>query len=207
LPHCKKCRKAGRECSGYDGAKPLQWIETGVVTSKRRKKGDLPKVYIAQPSQKEKQQHVVELVPSLSPPLCDEDYICEPVEYEGALAAWTWEKGVSDNDHAMEFHMMVFKLEACAKEFDRLMGHGGRSKIEEVVSKGLHEEAARMLRSKRDPLKRLERLIGFLHTNDLPTYDYVQDQTSAVVQAVQYCEFSLSKAEGRFELRKRFGGG
>jgi hypothetical protein len=178
-----------------------------MVTSRRRKKGGLPKTYTIQPSQKEKQQPVAELLPNLSSPLYEEEYICESVEYEGTLAAWTWEKEVFDDDHATELHMISFKLEACAKEFDRLMGHGGRSKIEEVVSKGLHEEAARMLRSERDPLGRLERLLSFLHMNDLPTYDYVQDETSAVVQAVQYCELPLSKAEGRAELRKKFRNG
>ncbi|KAF1938743.1 hypothetical protein EJ02DRAFT_409887 [Clathrospora elynae] len=99
LPLCRKCEKAGRECSGYDDAKPLQWVETGMVTSRRRKKD------------------------SSNPPT--------------------------------------------------------------VVSKGLHTEAAEILRSKRDPLKRLERLLGFMYQHDLPPYD-LSSETCAVVQAVQY---------------------
>jgi|SRR5690242_616082 len=49
LPHCKKCTKAGKECPGYDEQKPLQWVEPGKVTSRRRKKNSAPKVYTIQP--------------------------------------------------------------------------------------------------------------------------------------------------------------
>ncbi|KAF2188453.1 hypothetical protein K469DRAFT_81591 [Zopfia rhizophila CBS 207.26] len=38
LPHCKKCAKNGKECPGYDEQKPLQWVEPGRVTSRRRRK-------------------------------------------------------------------------------------------------------------------------------------------------------------------------
>jgi hypothetical protein len=44
LPHCKKCQKAGKECSGYDGQKPLQWVQSGKVNS-RRIKDSAPKIY------------------------------------------------------------------------------------------------------------------------------------------------------------------
>ena len=49
LPHCKKCVKNGKECPGYDEQKPLQWIEPGKVTSRRRKKNSPPKVYTIRP--------------------------------------------------------------------------------------------------------------------------------------------------------------
>jgi hypothetical protein len=45
LPHCKKCQKAGKECPGYDEQKPLQWVQPGKVTSRRRKKDSPPKIY------------------------------------------------------------------------------------------------------------------------------------------------------------------
>ncbi|KAH7091343.1 fungal-specific transcription factor domain-containing protein [Paraphoma chrysanthemicola] len=47
LPHCKKCQKAGKECPGYDEQKPLQWVEPGKVTSRRRKKNSPPTIYTA----------------------------------------------------------------------------------------------------------------------------------------------------------------
>lgn len=45
LPLCKKCIKAGRECSGYDEQKPLRWVKPGEVTVRRRKKNSPPKMY------------------------------------------------------------------------------------------------------------------------------------------------------------------
>jgi hypothetical protein len=45
LPHCKKCQKAGKECPGYDERKPLQWVQPGKVTSRRRKKNSPPTIY------------------------------------------------------------------------------------------------------------------------------------------------------------------
>ena len=53
LPHCKKCIKNGKECPGYDEQKPLQWIEPGKVTSRRRKKDSPPKVYTIRPRDSE----------------------------------------------------------------------------------------------------------------------------------------------------------
>lgn len=39
LPHCLKCQKKGKECPGYHERKPLQWVELGSATSRRRRKG------------------------------------------------------------------------------------------------------------------------------------------------------------------------
>jgi hypothetical protein len=34
-PACKKCRTAGIDCPGYSQKKPLRWLETGKVTSRK----------------------------------------------------------------------------------------------------------------------------------------------------------------------------
>ncbi|XPS68897.1 hypothetical protein M3J09_001176 [Ascochyta lentis] len=63
LPHCKKCKKASKECPGYDEQKPLQWVEPGKVTSRRRKKDSPPKVYTIG---LRKQEPIASAVPSLA---------------------------------------------------------------------------------------------------------------------------------------------
>lgn len=68
LPHCKKCIKAGKDCPGYDEQKPLQWVEPGKVTSRRRKKNSAPKVYTIQPRNPEP------VVPTITiPPVADSE--------------------------------------------------------------------------------------------------------------------------------------
>ena len=62
LPHCKKCTKAGKDCPGYDEQKPLQWVQPGNVTSRRRKKDSPPKEYTIRPRDPER---VVSIIPSL----------------------------------------------------------------------------------------------------------------------------------------------
>lgn len=34
-PACKKCKSAGIDCPGYNQKKPLKWLETGKVTSRK----------------------------------------------------------------------------------------------------------------------------------------------------------------------------
>ncbi|KAI4943390.1 hypothetical protein J4E91_009299 [Alternaria rosae] len=42
LPSCKKCTKTGKKCPGYNEQKPLQWVEPGIVTLRRKKKESRP---------------------------------------------------------------------------------------------------------------------------------------------------------------------
>jgi hypothetical protein len=65
----------------------------------------------------------------------------------------------------------------------------GRAKIEEVVEKGSDEEAAKIIKSKRNPLRRLKRMLWLLKSQDVPAYGYLANETCEVVQAVQYCEW------------------
>jgi hypothetical protein len=66
LPHCKKCIKTGKECPGYDEQKPLQWVEPGKVTSRRRKKDSPPKVYTIRPREHGPNTPIVSDLPALS---------------------------------------------------------------------------------------------------------------------------------------------
>ncbi|KAI4932136.1 uncharacterized protein J4E92_004035 [Alternaria infectoria] len=114
------------------------------------------------------------------------DYACEPIDYEATLTEWVKDRIVNPQYRVTELHVLSFKMIAVAKEAARVFEIGGRAKIEEIVQKGLHEEAASVLRSSRDPLPRLKRLLAFLSMQDVPLYDDLVDETSEVVQAVQY---------------------
>lgn len=193
LPHCMKCQKAGRQCSGYDDAKPLQWIQPGKVTSRRRRKkdGSSPKIYTIEPtanSQMRMCQGTSVPDHKLYGPLYAEDYICEPVDYEVALSAWEKDQVPHPEDRVTNLHALSFRMAASAREAARIFQIGGRAKIEEIVESGSHEEAAKLLRSNRNPLQRLKRLLWVLQVQDIPIYRYLMDETSEVVQAVQYCE-------------------
>ncbi|KAH7366665.1 fungal-specific transcription factor domain-containing protein [Pyrenochaeta sp. MPI-SDFR-AT-0127] len=191
LPHCKKCQKAGKECPGYDEQKPLQWVETGKVTSRRRKKDSPPKIYAAPAIQKEQACETTKTSSESSVTLTGDEVSLEPVDFEVACAAWpvvneAHQGHLAEDPHEKVLRELVFEHIEAAQEVHRVLQLGGRAKIEEVVAKGLHEEAAKMLQSKREPLKRLERLLWIMRTQDLPAYGYLSSETSEVVQAVNY---------------------
>ncbi|CAN9434307.1 unnamed protein product [Alternaria alternata] len=186
-----KCQKAGRQCSGYDDAKPLQWIQPGKVTSRRRRKkdGSSPKTYTIEPTANSETRTCQDAnVPEqkLCKPMHEEDYICEPVDYEAALSSWEKDRVSHPGDRITDLHALSFKMTASAREAGRIFQIGGRAKIEEIVESGSHEEAAKLLRSDRNPLQRLKRLLEVLQLQDVPRYGDLMDETSEVVQAVQY---------------------
>ena len=117
-----------------------------------------------------------------------DDYVCEPIDYEAALSAWESSHGVHSKHQTTELHVLSFKMAASAKEAARIFQIWGRARIEAVVEKGSYGEAAEILRSNRDPLRRLKRLLWVLQLQDVPTYDFLESDTSEVVQAVQYCK-------------------
>lgn len=115
----------------------------------------------------------------------DTDYICEPVEYQDALAFFAVEQKDLPEDGVHDL-VSSFELTAITNEAGRIFQTWGRAKIEEVVERGLHDEAAKILRSKREPLQRLKRLVVLLQTQNVPMYEYLANETCDVVQAVQY---------------------
>jgi hypothetical protein len=42
-PECQKCKTRGVVCPGYDGAKPLRWLQPQQVKAKGRRKFDISK--------------------------------------------------------------------------------------------------------------------------------------------------------------------
>lgn len=152
LPHCRKCEKAGRQCSGFDDAKPLQWVKTGMVSSRKRKKDNgAPKVYVATPAPCQgrpmSRREGVESEQEIYECLYQEDYICEPVDYKDALAWFLSDQEGLAEDGLPEQHVSSLKMTAIANEAARVFKTWGRARIEEVVRNGSNEEAARILRS------------------------------------------------------------
>ncbi|KAL1794212.1 hypothetical protein ACET3X_007633 [Alternaria dauci] len=191
LPHCIKCQKAGRQCSGYDDAKPLQWIQPGKVTSRRRRKkdGSSPKIYTVESTASSERricQGASAPEQKLRGPLHEEDYIGEPVDYKAALSAWAKDRVSHPGDRVTDLHALSFKMTESAKEAARIFQICGRAKIEEIVASDAYDEAAKLLRSNRNPLQRLKRLLQVLRLQNVPIYGDLVDETSEVVQAVQY---------------------
>lgn len=118
----------------------------------------------------------------------EDDYVCEPIGYEASLAAWMTSQYAHARSLVTDLHVLSFKMAASAKEAARIFQIWGRAKVEEVVEKNSYEEAAEILRSNRDPLGRLKRLLWALQRQDVPRYDFLESETYEVVQAVQYCE-------------------
>ncbi len=193
LPHCKKCLKAGKECPGYDEQKPLQWLEPGKVNSRRRKKDVVPKVYTIPITPKNPDSVDTDTPSSLSTSSSDDEIDLELLKSQLTLKKWTpghkayW--GYAKEDQYDKMQDFTVKQMAALKIADRLVSSGGKARIEEVVSNKMFKEAAKLIRSKEDPLKELERVLRVFHAQGLPSYTYLSNETSEVVQAVHYCRF------------------
>jgi hypothetical protein len=163
-----------------------------MVNSRRGKKSNPPKVYTVPSTQGD--QSIREVGPSadMPSPTDVEDVAVEPVEFKSMYTAWKVETGAFDDyagyRHGTDLHELSFKHLATAKEVARIFEAYGRAKLEEVVAKASTTEAEQILRSKRDPLKRLNRLVQVMRYYELPAYDFLSSETCAVVQAVQYCK-------------------
>lgn len=107
-----------------------------------------------------------------------------------------WVHRVQDNQNKLR-RKLAYAQAIVADDVNRIFRDGGRTRIKEIVSHGLHEEAAAMLRTEDQPLKKLQRLLVFMHELDLPRYDFLSDETSQVVQAVQYCKSSFLLPNGK----------
>lgn len=197
LPGCKKCQKAGKECPGYDEQKPLQWIQPGKVTSRKRKKDSPPKIYTVPVREQlkrdtqEKEPEPIEIPPTISPPLSDP--IFEQVQNQSFYHGWKssredeWGYLAEDYDEKVS-REIAMKAASTGGILDQIYSVGGRDRIEYIVANRLHDEASVMLPLERNALKRLERLLHILNMYDVPNYTYLNNETSDVVQAVQYCK-------------------
>lgn len=197
LPYCGKCQKLGKDCPGYKEQKPLQWVEPGKVTSRRRKNDSTPTVYtiplrgVPRSSSQEPDAEVQD------PPaeLPTSDVVAKSLPKQRFFAPW--KSTVEENwGYLAETHEEKGSRENAFMDassrgiIDTIFAIGGRSQLERIVQNGLHEEAAHMMSSELQPLKRLERILRIMESFDIPDYKYLISDTNVVVQAVNYCRSS-----------------
>lgn len=229
LPHCKKCIKTGKECPGYDEQKPLQWVEPGKVTSRRRKKDSPPKVYTIRPRDLEPVAPLIASLPVAASEESSKSDSSETVtqnggstlEWEpiGGPLRWSiveepqvtseavelcksqltallvheekaaWWHSMTAEEQTEHITLMAAEAAASVGLGERIMGIGSQKNIRAVVERGQAWEAAMLLQSDKDPLEKLRRLLWIMEMNQLPSYEHLSNETSEVVQAVNYCVF------------------
>lgn len=218
LPHCQKCIKAGRDCPGYDENKPLQWVAPGKVTSRTRKKNPpkVYTIRASEPIAIVRHDSSTDLAPAVEPSasvaletvIQDDSAVLEwttfeeplpsreAIElYKSQLAAMLIHEDNADWWHSLTSEEKTEYVVKLAQETsagvgvaERFMMLGSQKKLKELVERGQDQEAAVLLRSNRNPLDRLKRLLWIMEMNHIPSYDNLTNETSEVVQAVSYCK-------------------
>lgn len=163
LPYCKKCQKAGKQCPGYSEQKPLQWVEPGRVTSRKRGKASPPKLLLAS-------QTAVE-------PGC-------PIGR--GRTSWKAADAAQEAAKWSEEYTRVLREIRSKQDIWDVFYIADRGKIEDIIARGSQDEARRMLRGEKDPLQKLEGMLKWMDLEDIPRYN-LSNETCEVVQAVQYC--------------------
>lgn len=226
LPHCKKCMKTGKECPGYDEQKPLQWVEPGKVTSRRRKKDSPPKVYTVRSKDREDvaptlsslptgdSEHATKLnssdtITADHAPFLERQTFTEPPLSQEALEIYkchlaslllrednaAWWNSLTAEEQTEYVALMATQHAGGSDVAARIMTIGSQKNLKAIVERGQDWEAALLLQSERRPLERLRRLLWVMEMQDLPSYEYLSNETCEVVQAVNYCRSSHSSEQ------------
>ncbi|KAJ4359006.1 hypothetical protein N0V95_002541 [Ascochyta clinopodiicola] len=213
------CIKAGKECPGYDEQKPLQWVEPGKVTSRRRKNDSPPKVYTIKAKDREPVMSAVPSlatvgyedadrtdsfdiiatneVPVLELPIFDEPQVTQEALdlYKCQLAyslldeeTAAWWYNLSAEEQAEHIVLNAINHAGGSRVAARIMQIGSKRSLKAVVERGQYWEAALLVKSDRQPLEKLRRLLRVMEVQDLPSYEYLSNETCEVVQAVNYCK-------------------
>ncbi|KAF2134984.1 hypothetical protein P153DRAFT_372221 [Dothidotthia symphoricarpi CBS 119687] len=197
LPHCKKCQKAGKECPGYDEQKPLQWVEPGKVIYRRGRKNIPPKTYVASRTiQTVTSREDPRGCPSSTKTPPTDDVLRDGSDLRLALATWEpvnktwWGRLAVDCEEKVHWEQ-AFQTAKIVEALGKMSQRSDRRQLERVVRGGLRREASEILRDAKDPLEKLKGLLMHMQAHDLPTYDYLSNETSEVVQAVNYFNVRL----------------
>lgn len=181
----------------------MQWITNGKVLSRRSRKDATSKIYVVPPIPRRLASDKLSDAPShrsLPPgpqlksvadyrlPLIDN--VTEELVYPSSTI------GASSTDFELGtlIQEVISKQAPDSRHVHDIFRKGGRTRIKEILVKGLHDEAVKLLRTEWQPMKRLEHMLKFMQSEDLPNYDILSNETSDAVQAIQYCEsqFHLS---------------
>lgn len=171
LPRCKKCVKRGVECPGYDAQKPLQWVEPGKVTSRKRTKPSKNSQLVLQVRPRNVQK---------KDSMSDSDSSIESV------------KNGEEREAEMEIYFNYQKALAdvqSVEDVEKFLSMESQDRIEEILREGLYEEAVKLLKIEKDPLGGLRRVLRFMKVEQLPVYHFRND-TSEVVEAINYCTYN-----------------
>lgn len=220
LSQCKKCIKASKDCPGYDEQKPLQWVEPGKVTSRRRKKEGAPKVYTIRARDKESVASTVPVLPTATSQKSDSPDLSEsvprdesssfewPIMLERRLSPEAFElynnqlsSLLVQEDNAAWWHSLTTEER---KEHTTMMALETSANLAladclmQIGSKGKLKKILEdkewklemLFPSDRDPLAKLQRLLWIMEMNQLPSYDHLSNESCEVVQAVTYCKFA-----------------
>ena len=173
IPHCKKCIKRGRECPGYDAQKPLQWVEPGKITSRKRTK----------PSKRS--ELAIPVMRTKPNPLENSSS-----ELSGSISAAGSGDSIDvewlEQEQLRLLYQKAFAGVRSVDEVDRILVLENKDRILDVLERGAEDEAAEMLKIEQDPLRGLERILQYMRLENLPTYN-LSSATNEVVQAIQYC--------------------
>jgi hypothetical protein len=101
-----------------------------------------------------------------------------------------WWNGLTDDERERHIRLMATEQAAGIDVADRFLKIGNKNKLKDVVRRGQYSEAALILRTERNPLERLQRLLRVMELQDLPSYDHLSNDSCEVIQAVDYCMFS-----------------
>jgi len=105
LPLCKKCPKAGKECSGYNEQKPLQWVEPGKVSLRPRKRDSPQKKFTIRPRNSETSAAIIASVPVTAHLEPSEPGPPEPIPQEQCLTlAYPLVEGPQVTPEAIELY-------------------------------------------------------------------------------------------------------
>ncbi|PVI05383.1 hypothetical protein DM02DRAFT_516773 [Periconia macrospinosa] len=161
LPHCRKCTKNGKECPGYGEQKPVQWVQVGKVTSRRRRK-ESPST--AQLNAKIRTQSSSPGAASLA------DDSAENSEYIRKLAD--------------EFDNVIFKYRLDAN-VQKVFSNTSRRAIEKALAGRKRGRIINSPGAAVDPLDRLALALKVMDMEKLPAYE-LRSETSEVVESIEY---------------------
>jgi hypothetical protein len=171
LPHCQKCLKNDRVCSGYGKQKPLQWVATGNVTSRRRQKVAPSTAQLNANIQAQSARRV------------ETENINDELD--------EWARKLVDHYEALG------KTIKADNKLEELFAMTSRRSIELVLTKELRDKATKVstqtartmisTRKSEDSLGPLEKALKYMTINEVPAYE-LRSETCEVVQAVAYCK-------------------
>lgn len=163
LPRCKKCAKNGKECPGYGDQRPVQWVQVGKVTSRRRRK-ESPST--AQLNMK------IQTQSSCSSHSESRESSLERSEYIRELAD--------------EYDNVLFKYRLDAN-VQKVFSSTNRRAVEKALEARPRDQVVKQSAGAAlSPLDRLARALQIMNMDNVPTYE-LRSETSEVVESIEYC--------------------